>query len=256
MISFLDVAAKAEKFVTDNSPTLLIGVGVAGTVTTAVLTGKATFKAADILQRERYARALEDETDVVGTTEALRMVWPQYIPAVAMGSITVVSILGAAHIGNRRAAALAAAYNISEKAFTDYKEKVIEKLGETKEQAIVDTLAQEKVSSSPNREVFITDGGKVTCLDAFSGRYFLSDMETLKKAQNDVNYTVNNNMYASLSEFYDKIGLEPNGISDEVGWNVDKMLELVFSAVIGPDDKPVIVVDFQVQPVRWYHRIH
>jgi hypothetical protein len=38
-----------EKYIIDNSPTLLSGIAVTGTLMTGYLTGKATFKAADLI---------------------------------------------------------------------------------------------------------------------------------------------------------------------------------------------------------------
>ena len=97
--------------------------------------------------------------------------------------------------------------------------------------------------------------GSVLCYEAYTGRYFLCDMETLRKAQNDINHQVLNDSYASLSDLYDLIGLPHNTNSDEVGWNSDKLLELQFSAVISEGGRPCISVDFAVAPVRHYYRL-
>ncbi len=94
------------------------------------------------------------------------------------------------------------------------------------------------------------------CFDMYTGRLFLSDMETLKKAQNDVNYDVLNNFYASLTDFYDKIGLAKTTTSDDVGWNSDKMLELTFSTTMSDDQRPCLAMTFAVEPIRNFHRIH
>jgi hypothetical protein len=155
-----------------------------------------------------------------------------------------------------RAAAVAAAYTLSEKAFSEYKDKVVEKLGDKKEQAIRDEIAQEQVTRNPvpESQIIIMDGSSVLCREAFTGRYFLSDMETLRKAANDLNHQINNNYYAALTDLYDLIGLEHTSYSDEVGWNADKLLEMNFSTALTDGGKPVIVMDYAVVPIRGYAR--
>ena len=250
-----EILKRVEKLTIDNSPTILTAIGVTGSLTTAYLTGKASFKAAEILILEHEEEDLKDIPR--SRKKDAKRVWKLYIPAASTGAVTVVSIIAANRIGMRRAAAIAAAYSISEKAFAEYKEKVLEKVGENRERSVRDDLAQDRVRNNPSsdREVIITGGGDVLCYDAFTGRYFKSDMETLKKAQNDLNYKVLNNYYASLSDFYDLIDLPRTSYSDEVGWNSDALLELEFSTVMSEDNRPCISINFRIQPIRGYYRV-
>jgi hypothetical protein len=244
-----DVAHRAAKLAADNSPAILTALSVTGAVTTAYLTGKASFRAAQILA---------EESPHLATKEKIDLTWRLYIPAVGTGLMTVGCIVAANRIGTRRAAAVAAAYTLSEKAFTEYREKIVEKLGDKKEQAFRDELAQDRVNRTPSatQQIVMVEGNSVLCFDAYTGRYFLSDMETLKKAQNDVNYKVLNEYYASLSDFYDKVGLPSTSMSDEVGWNSDRLLEVNFSTTLSDMSKPCIVLDFAVAPIRDYNRVH
>lgn len=251
------IAKQVEKFTIDNSPGILTAAGVVGTATTAVLVGKASFKAAEIIAEEQRLHNLEEKSHDYTTKEKARFVWKLYIPAAGSGLLTVGAIIAANQIGTRRAAAMAAAYTISEKAFSEYREKVVEKLGENKEQAVRDEIAQDRVRANPpgDQEVLIITG-QVLCYDGHSGRYFNSDMETLKGAQNNVNYKVLNNSYASLTDFYDEIGLSKTNESDEIGWNCDKMLELEFSTVLSETGRPCLAIGFRTAPVRDYYRLH
>lgn len=245
----------SEKVVADNSPTILTAMGIISGVASVVLTGKASVKASQII-REEQERMPADW--VLLPKEKLVLVWKEFIPATSTGVFAIICVIGANRIGNRRAAAMAAAYAVSEKAWTEYKEKVIEKLGKQKEQKVNDELAQDRVNQNPvtTREVIITGNGDVLCYDTITGRYFQSNVEALRKAQNDVNQQVLNNMYASLYEFYDLIGLPPTEYSSEVGWNTDVMLELNFSTTLSEDGRPCLVMNYQVFPIRDYHRVH
>lgn len=255
-MALTNLAKRLQKLAIDNSPALLTAIGVTGTLTTAYLTGTASFKAAKIIADEKELRDRKEDERDLELKEKVDLVWKLYVPAAGTALLTVICIIGATRIGTRRAAAVAAAYTLSEKAFTEYREKVVEKLGEKKEQSLRDELAHERIAKNPPPATVIIGGGDVLCYEELTGRYFKSDMETLKKAQNDTNYIVLNDMYATLSDFYDKIGLPPTGMSDEVGWNCDRMLELKFSTVLSDDGRPCISVGFQVAPVRDYHRVH
>lgn len=250
---------RAQKLAIDNSPTILTGVAVAGTAMTAVLTAKATIRAVELIQNEERDARLStgDHTYETHAKRKVELTWRLYIPPVTTGLLTVTCIIGANRIGTRRAAAVAAAYTLSEQAFSEYREKVVEKLGAKKEQAVRDEIAQDRVVRRPVEEnrVIIVDGKSVLCLEAFTGRYFLTDMETLRQAQNDVNHQINSSYYASLSDFYDRIGLDHTSYSEEVGWNADKLLELSFSSVLTDSGKPVLVMDYEVVPIRGYARV-
>lgn len=256
-MTFSSIIKTVQKYAVDNSPSLLTAVGVTGTITTAFLTGKASFKAAELIKNEQARLDMHETSHPLETMEKVALVWTAYIPAVVAGSCTVTSIVGANRIGSKRAAAMAAAYSISERAFAEYRDKVVEKLGEKKEQAYRDEIAQDRVRANPvdNKQIIITGNGDVLCYDAFSGRYFMSQMETLKAAQNDTNYKVLNHGYQSLSDFYERIGLPATDASEELGWNIDKLLELEFSTTMSEDGRPCISFSFYANPVRNYFRL-
>jgi hypothetical protein len=249
--------ARVAQLVSNNSPAILTAVAVSGTVATAVLTGKASFKAAEILSEYRDLAEVGQPLDL-DKKEAVKMVWKLYIPPAAALALTISSVVLINQIGTRRAAGLAAAYGVSEKAFSEYKDKVAETIGKQKEQKVRDDVAQDKVTKNPPpaSQVFLSDESKVLCYESYTGRYFQSSMEDLKAAQNNLNYQVNNQYYASLSDFFDLIGLERTKLSDEVGWNSDELLEISFSTTITEHSRPCLVLDFKVVPIRDYSRVH
>lgn len=247
-----------EKFAVDNSPGILTGVGATGTLLTAYLTGKASFKAYELIEVAEVQNDLEELGDdhPLGFGDKFKLVWKEYIPAAGVAVVTVTAVIGANHVGSRRAAAVAAAYFTSEKAFTEYRDRVVETMGVKSEQAMRDKHAGDKVRANPPSNQIIITGSEVICFDEFSGRYFRSDMETLKKAQNDTNYKVINEFYATLSDFYDRVGLPHTSNSDDVGWNTDRMLELRFGTTMTDDQRPCLTIGFNAVPTTGYARIH
>ena len=151
---------------------------------------------------------------------------------------------------------MATAYAITERAFDEYREKVTEKIGEKKEQSVRDEIAQNRVTANPVSHVEVHGKGNVLMYDKYSARYFYSDMETMRKVENELNHTIVHNYYASLQDLYDRIGLDRTGYSEELGWNSEHLLEFRFSATISDDDRPCMVIDYLIEPIRNYNRIH
>jgi len=253
-VEISDLAKRLAKLTADNSPAIFTALGVAGALTTAYLTGKASFKAAKIISDEEFSVS-RGVSFRLGTRDKVEKVWKLYIPPAGSAVVTIACIILANRIGSRRAAALAAAYAISERGFAEYKQKVVEKLGAPKEQKVRDEIAQERVNKNPFNDLFVIGEGQALCYDSYTGRYFLCDMESIRRAENDINYEINSNYYASLTDFYNKIGLPRTSMSDNVGWNADKLLEVEYSAVLSETGKPCIAIDFRVEPVRGYSRL-
>lgn len=264
---FTKLFKQAEGILVENSAAILTGVGITGAVTTAVLSGRAGFKAAqtidqDLVRRvgEAATKASEDgvleDVDELTTKEKVMMTWAEFIPPVGAGITTVTAIFFAHQLATKKTAALAAAYGISEKAFQEYKEKVVEKFGEKKEIALQDELQQDRVNAAPveDRTVIITGDGDVLCFDSLTGRYFQSTIEKIKKAENKINFNIIHHSSASLSEFYDEIGLPPSAYSEQVGWNLDNTLDVKYSTTKSTDGRPCIAIDFHFPPVPDYDR--
>jgi hypothetical protein len=241
-----------------NPTTVLTSMGVTGVVTTAYLAGRASFKAAQLIEKEQKEAFHKDPVDGELTTkEKVKLVWPLYVPPVSVGCTTITAIIMSNHAASKKIAALTVASGISERAFQEYKTKVVEKLGDAKETALRDEIAQERVTKTPfpTREVIIAGAGDVLCFDMTTGRYFVSSMEKIRQAENKVNYDIIAHEYASLSSFYDEIGLPPTPYSDEVGWNADRRLDIQFSTVMSSDNRPCIAIDFVNPPFAEYSRM-
>lgn len=243
---------RAQKLLLDNSPAILTGIGVTGVLTTAYLTGRASFKAAElVLERNRQ----QEVNDLwMAPKEKFKLTWKLYIPAAGSAVATIVAILCANKVSTNRAAALASAYAISERAFETYRDKVMEKFGETKERSIRDEIAQDDITNNPPTQIILT-GGSVLFRDGFSGRDFRSDMETIRRTMNDINEQVNRDFTASLGDFYELLGLDPTDKSEEFGWHADKKLQLRFSSTITKSGEPAIVFTYDLAPIRGYHRM-
>lgn len=229
------------------SPEILIGIGISGMIYSTVLAVQSTPKAM-MLIKEKKKKLKKDKLKPIETFKAA---FKCYIPSTTITVISVGCIIAASNINHKRNAALATAYSLSESALKLYQEKVIETIGEKKEQQIKDEVAKEQIARNPvtKNEVIITSGGNTLCYDCLSGRYFKSDIEKLRKAVNELNHMMLSDMSASLNDYYDLIGLASIPTGDRLGWNANNALvELAFSTQLADDGVPCLVVDFQSRP--------
>lgn len=263
-INLTKISKDLLKAIDKNSPQILTGIGIAGMITTSVLAVKATPKALILIEEEkrRQNKELLDEAKKTGSTnrkqvtklkpsEVIKTCWKCYIPAVVTGALSTVCLIGSNSISTRRVTALATAYKLSETTLTEYKEKVIETIGEKKEREVRDNIAKDKIEQNPVKtsEIIITERGNTLCYDVISGRYFKSDINSIEKAINILNNRMMSEMYVSLSELYDELDLSHTSMSDKLGWNIDQgMIEIDFSSQIAEDGTPCIVLDYLTEP--------
>ena len=230
-----------------NKPTILMIIGTIGAGVTTLLAIEATPKALKLIEEKKR----EEKIDQLTPFETICTVWKCYIPTMVTGTTSVLCLIGANSEHNRRHAALAAAASISETALRDYKEKTREIVGEKKEQQIRDAVAAEQIRRNPvkDNEVIITEKGTTLCYDALSGRYFEHDIDQLRRVEIYMNRQLNSEMYMSVNEYYDEIGLAHNDVGDYLGWNIDQgAIEMYFSSKLAKNDRPCLVVGFNHTP--------
>lgn len=234
-----------------NAPAITTTLAIVSATATTVLAVNAGMST-----RERLdAYKAEHEDEEIPTSEKIKQTWKIYIPTALMLASTVTSIVALHRVGLNREASALALYKVSEQAFARYRNKVVEKLGEDSEKEVREAVAQDTINANPPSGDVVVVNGEVLCCDIYSGRYFQSSMEDINRAVNDFNRKIIHENYASLTEFYELVGLEANGSSDDVGWMTDALLEVSYSSVLTPDGRPCLAVDFRNSPVVDYYRM-
>ena len=204
-----------------HSPEILIGIGIAGMITTTVLAVKATPKALQLMEMKKD----ELEVDVLTPVETVKATWKCYVPAAITGAVSIACLVGSHSVNARRNAALATAYKLSETAFSEYRDKVTETIGEKKERTVRDKISEEQVKNNPvnKTEVIVTGKGSTLCFEPLSSRYFYSDLEKIKRAENKLNKDIITDAFddgVTLNQFYEEIGLPGTMTGDGLGWNL------------------------------------
>lgn len=244
----------AQRFALENSPSILTALGVAGTVTTAVLTGRAAYSSASLLENALIEKRQTDR-GMLTPKEKVATCWKEFIPPVVVGAITLTAIIGANRVGARKAAAMAAAFKISEKMAEEYRAKVIEHMGDKKEEMVRSEVLKDRLQRFDGVETIILGDGEILFYDSWSDRAFRSTIDRVEAAVNQVNFEINRNWSVSLTEFYDFIGLKKTAVSDDFGWNTDQLLEPYYTACLLDDGKPAREIRFATQPFQKFNKI-
>ena len=247
------VKGKVEK----HSPEILMGVGVAGVITTTVMACRATMKLDDILveaaeTREKIKEVAENpayedkytEEDakkdlVINYTQTAAKVAKLYAPAVAVGVISVGCLLGSHDILRKRNAALSAAYLTVDKSFKEYKQRVIDRVGEEVEKEIRYGIKAEEiietVTDEEGNETTVSETVKTMNPTLYSDYARFFD-EASPCWQNDPEYNLMflraQQQYANdllrakgrlfLNDVYDMLGIEKTKAGQIVGWVYDR----------------------------------
>jgi hypothetical protein len=252
------VFKEAQNVISKNSPALLTGIGIAGMITTTVLAVRATPKALKLIE-DKQQELYPDSTEKLTVMETVKTTWKCYLPAAITGVTSVACLIGANSVHTRRNAALATAYNLSTTALSDYKEKVVETIGEKKEREVRDKVAESKLEKNPvsNSTIVVAGKGNTRFMDSITKRRFISDIETINQIVNRLNRRmINGEDYISLNEFYSEIGLEGCDVGDELGWNVARgLIELPDPphAMVDTDGVPCVVLEYLVAPKRGFN---
>ena len=239
------------------SPEILMGIGIAGMITTTVLAVKATPKAILLIEDRKDELEVESLTPI----ETVKTTWKCYIPAAVTGTVSIACLIGSNSVNARRNAALATAYKLSETAFVEYRDGVVETIGEKKEKTVRDKVSEKQIKENPvnKTDIIVTGKGKTLFFDPLSHRYFYSIIEKIRRAENVLNKEINTDPFdagRTVNDFYTEIGIPTTATGDALGWNLNIGLLDIYLSYQGGDegtefeDEPCAVLNF-VHPPRY-----
>ena len=250
-----------------HSPEILVVTGVVGTVVSAVMACKATTKLHAVLDDTKekidmYHQGAEDgkvqsvvdgELVVVDYTKEdcsrdITIAYAQtgmnlvklYGPAIAVGALSITSILAGHNILRKRNLALAAAYTAVDTGFKEYRGRVIKRFGEQldkelkydiKTQEVEETVVDEKGKEKTVKKTVEVANPATACSpymfcfdetaagwvrDAESNKFFLM------RQQDYANEKLKARGYLFLNEVLDMVGIQRCRAGQTVGWIYDE----------------------------------
>jgi hypothetical protein len=200
-----------------------------------VLAVKATPKACQLLENERYERAYKADNDSqyyqdLMPLEVIQLTWKCYIPAALVGLSTIACIFGANVLSKRNQTSLVSAYALLNQSYQQYRNAAKAVYGED---------ADSKIKAQMAKDTYISDGWgysvyspdldseseKILCYDLFSQRYFTSTMAAVLNAQYHVNRNLQLRGEVSINEFYEFLGIDKIENGNNIGWSINELIE-------------------------------
>ena len=240
-----------------HSPEIMVTAGVIGVVASSVMACKATtkassivdemkeemdkiHKAADMVDEEIYSEEdLKKDTSIVYIQTGVKFA-KLYGPSIALGALSITSILVGHNILRKRNLALAAAYTAIDTSFKAYRGRVVERFGkeldkelrynikakEVEETVVDEKTGKEKVVkktidvADPNEYSdyarFFDDGCNGWSKDPEFNLMFL------KQQQSYANDLLKSRGHLFLNEVYDLLGIQRTKAGNVVGWIYDE----------------------------------
>ena len=233
-----------------NKTAIKTGIAMGGVIATSVAVADATVKTKEKLEKLNYS----SKDKAPSTKEKFFAVGRYWIRPIILAGGTVYLIYSVNDDGNKAIASIAAAYSMKDGELKDYTDKVLEIAGKKKAEDIRDAIEIDKVQNNPPKEEAIINTGKgqTLCYDGVMGRYFRSDMQSVREAVNDLNEMLIIDGFACLNDFYDNLGLPNIDIGDNLGWVYDdtkEKLSATYTSTLTDSGTPVMVVSYNLEPI-------
>ena len=240
-----------------HSPEIMVTAGVIGVVASSVMACKATtkasaivdemkeemdkiHKAADMVDEEIYSEEdLKKDTSIVYIQTGVKFA-KLYGPSIALGALSITSILVGHNILRKRNLALAAAYTAIDTSFKAYRGRVVERFGKEldkelryniKAKEVEETVIDEKTGKEKvvKKTIDVVDPNEYSDYARFFDvgcNGWSKDPEFnlmfLKQQQNYANDLLKSRGHLFLNEVYDLLGFQRTKAGNIVGWIYDE----------------------------------
>lgn len=233
------------------SPEILITMGIAGFGMTIVETVKATRKVDEEL---KHIDIPVDSTKKEVIIAKTKVVAPIVAPPVILGISSLGCFVGANRIQSSRLAKATVVYELYEmtnKKFNDYKEAVLEEVGEKKEAKVRDRVAEKEVAES-TCEIPQPMTATNLFMESLTGQYFRSTREEVLQGVLRFQKALLIEDYMTASEFFDYLEIEElrhTPLTDSVGFNSENGIEVYFSVAKASNGEPCTVLEYRTLPL-------
>ena len=236
--------SSARKVIVMNMPSILAGMSVAGVGVTGYEAFKAGMKCKEVI--------IEKNLTAEKWKEGAKELAPIFVKPVITGVLTMSFMIGSTTMSQRRQAAFASMCALSEGELKKLEDKVVEEYGEKKSEKLHDSINEDRVKNNPpeDNQIIITGNGDVLCFDPLTGRYFKSDIETIRKIVNTCNEKINAGEFISVNDWCDMLGLSDTDIGWDLGWGMSTtgLMDIRYTSCISEDGQPVLVLEHKVKP--------
>lgn len=260
-----DILALVSSFTkSKHFPEVLIGAGAASLVAATVTAVSATVRAKnhiDDLRKDVESEVHETDEQVdtaLSKKDVVKESWRFYIPTAVL-TVVGLGLIASGGIKNvKMRNALATACLTSEQAYSAYRRRTLDKIGDEAEREIHDAAKRDvtvPVQQAQAKQADIQDPQPVPFKEALTGQVIYTTRARLEWCANEFNRRmIEGSGYLALNDWYELIGLEDAGFGDEVGFNLSTGL---IDLRIEPDQSsdgqmPCFLLDYYTHPQHSY----
>lgn len=202
------------KFFKHHAQSILTGLSMIGLASTTILAVKATPKAIELIESDSRRN---HDGDPHGYTipEAIQSSWKCYIPALAIGAATGISILSMGVINRRQQNALMGAYILLDRTYKNYKTKVNEIFGDNANQLVQSAMVRDRIEE--DKPKFGCE--KAIFYEEHYGKFFERSIAEVLDAEYQLNRKFAKNGEVTINDFFHFLGLSEIEIGDALGWS-------------------------------------
>lgn len=234
------------KIISKNSSVILMGFSLASMAGAVIFAIKDTPKALKLIDEKEEELGVEK----LPPKEVIKTTWKVYLPTAASMVISAACAIGSNSIHAKKYAALSTAYALAERSYKTFKDATEETITEEQKEELDRKIARKYLAEAPKPKA-ITESEKVSYpkgqdlyFDKFSGRYFNSSRLEIEGIENRLGAYMLDNMFLSLNDYYDEVGLRHVKYGDDIGWHIqDGVIKFKLTSDIAEDGRPCIVVD-------------
>lgn len=206
-------------FLKVHSKGILTVISITGVVTTAALACRAQMAADEILRERNEVYSDTQEVEPVGVKEYVSLTWKCYIAPFVAGTLTIAAILTHQYISVKEIAVLTASVSMLIKNRDQLENAIREKYGEETLQELKKRMSLRR----PEKEyVYIyaeeTGKGKLLCYDGYSGRWFRSEEDEVRKNILEFSERYKDGEDLCFNDLYDMYGIEQTHFGYQYGW--------------------------------------
>lgn len=243
---------KLTKLWSDHDHEFLIGFGTAAWLTTTIWSVAVTPAAMKAIEEKKKELGVEKLT-LLQTLEAAGYC---YVGPFGLGIVASLSIFGGVKKANRKRAAIAATCSVAENILRDYKDKVVEVIGEEKEKKIEEEIREEHKDEPGFQEqaTYIFGAGDIRAFDNVTKQWMtLDSVETYRAAINDLNAELISDNSITVDDYCDLNNLPRIDGGNELEWTCyskKDLLDPYFEHAFDSHMRPYLIVGVDRPPLR------
>lgn len=255
------------KITDEKSPVILTGLAVAGLIVSVGLMYKSAPKIKKRIEdcKTDLKKSPEGKKQEI-ITNCVKDVAIEAVPTILTVGATTACIIGSNRASAKKIATLSAAYNLTKVAADKWQEEATKLLKEEGINKVKEAVTGEKIKENVENvdidesTAEYTGNGTVLCKDEYSGRLFYSSPEAIEQAINELSYRIMSEMYVSVNDFYEILGISQTRMGDDFGWNIDDTdkgrLPITLSSALTKNKRPVLFVSYDVSLRADYRNLH